>query len=325
MILKTLRFVSAQPASTYYAWQVEVMLNNFMSMGVNLNNIDIVCWKQNGEVPEEWLKLASGYAARFFFYDDTRETKHYISSIRPNILKQHWKAHPYLKDDAIFYHDCDILFTKPISQWITDDMIIDDEWYGSDTRWYIAHSYIIGKGEDVLNKMCEIMDVSPKLIEDNELNAIGAQYLMKGIDYEFWDRVESDSERLFKEITELNNEKIQLDRHTMPEGEARQPYHALQIWCADMWAVLWGGWRRGAKTNCHPNFEFSWGTSTLEDYNKMNIMHNAGVTGPQYGLFYKAGYMNSYPYNQNIEVREGSASHEYWKWIQRTAEKSKLI
>jgi hypothetical protein len=85
---KSLRYVCAQPASLYYAWQVEVMLNNFQSMGVNLNYVDIVCWKQNGVIPEEWIKLATGYPARFFFYDDKRETKHYINL--PSIILSCW-------------------------------------------------------------------------------------------------------------------------------------------------------------------------------------------------------------------------------------------
>ena len=313
--IRNLRFVSAQPASIYYAWQVEVMLNNFKSMGVNLNNVDIVCWKQNGVIPEEWLKLASGYAARFFFYDDTRETKHYISSIRPNILKQHWERYPELSLDAIFYHDCDIVFSKPIQEWITEEMIMDDEWYGSDTRWYIAHSYIKGKGDDIIQKMCEIMEMDESVIEANEMNAIGAQYLMKGIDYEFWNRVEKDSELLFRQITDLNNIK----KTETPS------YHELQIWCSDMWAVLWGGWRRGAKTNCHPNFEFSWGTSTKDDYHKLNIMHNAGVTSSGHGLFYKAQYMNSLPYNAELTINDNTASKKYWEWIEKTALKSKLL
>lgn len=319
-----IRFICAQPASIYYAWQVEVMLNNFMSMGVNLNNVDIVCWKENGEIPDEWLKLANGYAARFFFYNDTRKTKHYISSIRPNILKQHWEKYPQLKFDAIFYHDCDIVFSKPISEWVTDEMITDENWYGSDTRWYIAHSYIKSKGDDIIKKMCEIMEMDESIIESNEMNAIGAQYLMKGIDYEFWDRVERDSERLFKEITDLNNDKIIEDRRTMPPDETRQPYHPLQIWCADMWAVLWGGWRIGAKTICHPNFEFSWGTSTKDDYHRFNIMHNAGVTSPNEGLFYKAQFMNELPYGKDLNIRPETASSAYWEWINLTANKSVL-
>jgi hypothetical protein len=305
--IRNLRFVSAQPASIYYAWQVEVMLNNFMSMGVNLNQVDIVCWKQNGTIPEEWLKLASGYAARFFFYDDTRETKHYISSIRPNILKQHWEKYPELSLDAIFYHDCDIVFSKPIQQWITEDMIMDDEWYGSDTRWYIAHSYIKGKGDDIIQKMCEIMEMDESVIEANEMNAIGAQYLMKNIDYEFWNRVEKDSELLFRQITDLNNSKKSIE----------PSYHELQIWCSDMWAVLWLAWQMGAETRCHPNMEFSWGTSTEEDFHRLNIMHNAGVTSPNEGLFYKAQYMNSYPYHLDLQITEGSASKKYYEQIQK--------
>jgi hypothetical protein len=323
--MKQLRYVCAQPAIPYYTWQVEVMLNNFIEMGVNPNHIDVVCTKPNGEIPEAWSKLAHKYAARFFFYEENRETKHYPSSTRPNILKQHFKAHPYLKDDAIFYYDADIIFTQPPHQWITSEMINDDKWYGSDTRWYIAHSYIVSKGEDILDKMCEIVNIDKQVVKDNELNCIGAQYLMKDIDYDFWNTVEIHSERLFKEITDMNEEKVQIDRRTMSEGESRAPYHPIQIWCADMWAVLWNGWMIGKETVCHPNFEFSWGTSDINTYNRHNIFHNAGVTSSEGGLFYKAQWMNELPYGKDLKINDNTASNEYWKWIQKVGNKSCLI
>lgn len=313
--MKQLRFICAQPSIKYYAWQVEVMLNNFMEMGINPNFIDIVARKENGVIPDEWLKLAKAYAARFFFYDDTRTTTHYISSVRPNILKQHFALHPELHDEVIFYHDCDIIFTKPINEWITEEMLTDNEWYGSDTRWYISHSYIKSKGTDVIQKMCEIMQMNENLIEANELNAIGAQYLMKNVDSAYWERVERDCERLFKEVSELNQQKKIIN----------PKYHELQIWCADMWAVLWGAWRLGYKTNCTQNFNFSWATSSETDYLAMNIMHNAGVTGPNDELFYKALYMNEYPYNQVVIVKDQSASKHYWEAVQKAAKKSCLI
>jgi hypothetical protein len=313
--MKQLRYVCAQPAIPYYTWQVEVMLNNFMAMGVNPNHIDVVCTKPNGTIPEEWSKLAHRYPARFFFYEENRETRHYPSSTRPNILKQHFKVHPYLKDDTIFYYDADIIFTKPPTEWITFEMINNDKWYGSDTRWYIAHNYIISKGEDILDKMCEIVDIDKQIIKDNELNAIGAQYLMKGIDEAFWERVERDSERLFKEITDINNQKV----------KENPTYHPLQIWCADMWAVLWNGWKMGYETVCHSNFEFSWGTSDINTYNKCNIFHNAGVTDGNSGYFYKAQWMNELPYGKQLTITDNTASNEYWKWIQRTGETSCLI
>ena len=324
--MRKIRYVCAQPATSYYRWQVEVMINNFVSMGINPNDVDIVCWKVNGVIPEDWSKLANTYPARFFFYDDTRENKHYISSIRPNILKQHFQQHPYLKGDAIFYHDCDILFTRNPSEWITFEMVQDDNWYGSDVRWYIGHDYIISKGEDVLDAMCEIMEIPKELVKENELNCIGAQYLMKGLDYDYWDWVEHKCDRMFKEITDLNNQKVALDRaHThSPDSPPRVPYHELQIWCSDMWAVLWKGWLMGKKSITHSNFDFSWGTSSEEEYFRMNIMHNAGVVDNKSGLFYKALYMNQLPFDSE-EPNKETASWHYWNWIQKTKEKSCLI
>jgi hypothetical protein len=291
------------------------MINNFISVGINPNDMDIVCWKPNGVIPEDWIKLAETYPCRFFFYDDTRENKHYISSIRPNILKQHFKEHPYLQRDTIFYHDCDIIFTKNPNDWITFEMVQDNNWYGSDVRWYIGHDYISGKGEDILDEMCSIMDISKDVIKENELNCIGAQYLMKGIDFNYWNWVEEKCDRLFKEITDINNQK-----------KSENPsYHELQIWCSDMWSVLWKGWLMGYKTIPHSNFDFSWGTSSESEYFRMNIMHNAGVVNDTSGLFYKAKYINELPYNKCEEPNKGTASWWYWFWIQKTAKKSCLI
>jgi hypothetical protein len=341
--MRKLRFLSAQPATDYYAWQVEVMIHNFMSMGINPNDIEIVCLKSTPEVPQNWSKLANRYPARFFFYEDTRRTKHYPSSTRPNVLKQHFKEHPYLSEEAIFYHDCDILFTKPVREWMTREMIDDDKWYGSDTRWYISHDYIISKGVDVLTDMCTITSMPPEVIKENELNSIGAQYLMKGIDSAFWERVEIDSENLFKKISlrtpiyaaEWKKKVLaegqavmhggKLYRVSDTEFKSEWTYHELQIWCADMWAVLWGAWRRGQETVCHPAFDFSWATSTADVYKEKNIFHNAGVTDENQGLFLKTLHMTTLPYNQEYKIRENSASKMYWDWVKEVGRKSALI
>jgi len=295
---KPMRFVCAQPATLYYAWQVEVMLNNFKDVGINLNQVDVVCHTE-GDVPEEWNKLRHGYPARFFFYPDTRKTKGYISSIRPNILKQHWAAFPKLKDDVIFYHDCDIVFTKKFD---LSRFTNGDTWYGSDTKWYISYDYIIGKGQDVFNQMVEIVGIDPQLVIDNNDNSIGAQYIMKNLDYEFWDAVEKDSENLFTEITKLNNKKVKED----------PKHHPLQIWCADMFAVLWNGWKRGAHTMCHPDLEFAWATSTENDWNQYNIFHNASVVNDTSRFFDKAKCINELPHNKAPEPKKNTASWHYW-------------
>lgn len=307
-----IRFICAQPANLYYAWQVEVMLNNFIEMGINLNWVDIVCYKIDGNIPLEWIKLSEGYAARFFFYNDARKSKNYVSSIRPNILKQHFARNPELSQQTVLYHDCDIVITKPVD-WFQFDT--DEVWYGSDTNSYISYDYIISKGQDVFDKMVEVMNIDPQIVIDNNLNSIGAQYILKGVDYDFWDMVERDSENLYTEVSILNTQKKTED----PE------YHELQIWCADMWAVLWNIWKLGHETKCHDELAFSWATSSSIDYDKYNIMHNAGVTSQQKDLFYKAKYMDALPYGLNLQLRENSASSKYYEWVQKAESKSVLL
>lgn len=306
-----IRFICAQPTILYYSWQVEVMLNNFMEMDIDLKNVDIVCSIINDKIPIEWKKLKEHYSANFYFYNDTRETKNYISSIRPNILKQHFIQNPHLKNETIFYHDCDIIFTKPIN-W--EQFQNDNIWYGSDTKWYISYDYIIQKGQDVFEEMVRIVNIDPKLVIDNTDNSIGAQYILKGIDETFWERVEKDSENLFREITKLNIKKKQED----------STHHELQIWTADMWAVLWNGWKMGYQTRCHDDLQFSWATSSEQEYYRCYIMHNAGITTSKDGLFYKAEYVSKLPYDQNLQIKDDTCSKKYYEWIQKTEKKTIL-
>jgi hypothetical protein len=308
------RFLSAQPANAYYSWQVEVMLNSFLEQGVNLNHVDVVCSVDSlHKIPEDWTRLAEGYAARFFFYEDKRETRNYISSIRPNILKQHFKAHPYLESETLFYHDCDIALTKKIN---LAQFEVDDVWYGSDCRWYIGHDYILSKGEDVLNLMCETCSIDREVVKENELNSIGAQYIMKDVDWTFWEAVERNSERMFADVTSLNAVK----------KKENPKYHEVQIWCADMWAALWEAWRRGKKTVCHDDLKFSWGTSPIEEWDMYAIFHNAGVVEKhKAGFFFKSDYINKLPYFTEQKLNENFSSVKYWELIERTARKSVLV
>jgi hypothetical protein len=318
--MKNLRYVCAQPRLLYYAWQVEVMINNFIKHGINPNNIDIlVAWNPNDdtskpETIEMWNKLASHYnTVRFFFYQDTREQPiKYISSIRPNILKQHFELYPELYNEAIFYHDCDILFTKSVN-W--DKFLNDDVWYLSDTNSYINYDYIISKGENVYNKMCEVVGIDPIIPKLMNSNSGGAQYILKNIDYKFWEKVEKDCEKLYFEITQLNTLKKQED----------PKHHELQIWCADMWSVLWNGWIRGNETKVVKEMDFSWATDLEERFNETNIFHNAGITCSCGGKFYKANYRDSLPYNLDLRIKEGTASYKYYQEIQETSKKSPLI
>ena len=317
--MKNLRYICVQPRLVYYAWQVEVMINNFLKYGINPNNIDIlVAINPNDETSSEaaidaWDRLMNHYnSVRFFFYKDTRpQPIHYISSVRPNILKQHFAVYPKLKEEAIFYHDCDMVFTKQ-PNW--NNFLYDDIWYLSDTNSYINYNYIISKGQDVYNKMCQIVGINPIIPKLMNPNSGGAQYILKNIDKEYWEKVERDCEQLFFQINQLNSEK----------KRANPPYHELQIWCADMWAVLWNGWLRGNETKVVPEMNFSWATDHKHRWQETTIFHNAGVT--ESGRhFYKSNHTHSLPYNIEDTFDELFCSKLYFNEIKETAQKSCLL
>jgi hypothetical protein len=297
-----MKYICAQPGTRYYAWQIEIMLMNFKEMGIPLQDVHIVCAMHDQNALHLYHQISNQYPeAVIEFYPDTRRTKHYPSSIRPNILKQHFFKHKL--NEPFFYHDCDMVFTKKVD---FTPFLNDDICYGSDTRFYIGHDYIKSKGYGILEMMASLTGIDVETIKENELNCIGAQYLIKGVDFRFWDEVEKICETLFLNIT-LENNRIKADNPN---------YHELQIWTADMWAVLWNLWKWGKQTKVDDYFDFAWATSTIEDWERLNIFHNAGITETGHGFFYKGDYMHN-PLNKELQIREKSAQKHYYEYVKK--------
>lgn len=305
-------FLSGQPANTYYAWHVEVMLNNFIEQGVNPDNIHIVCNIPNGKIPEQWVKLQKGYDARFYFYEDTRTSKKYQPGLRGNLFAKHWQSNKWLKNETIFYHDADILFTKQIDfkQFEQDDIC-----YGSDTISYIGYDYIRSKGMDIVQAMASEVGIHPSLIKANQNNSIGAQYIIKEADSKLWQKVSEVSELMFNKVKAISDLKYKLDNK----------YHPVQIWCSDMWVLLWSLWMRGYQTKISDELSFSWGTHDADSWNKHNIFHNAGVTSKHKDLFRKFDFIDKLPYNTNLKIKPNTTSKIYYDYIQSIGQKSVLI
>lgn len=301
-------FLSVQPCTKYFAWQVEVMLTNFREIGIHKEH-DIHCLfaVQNNEEGVTLMKIVEAKmkgVARFFYYDDTRTDTYYSPSVRPHILKKHFKVNPY--NGYVFYHDCDMVFTKfpDFLDFLPED---DNTWYVSNTKSYIAHSYIIKKGEDVLAKMCEIIGINPILVEKKEEESGGAQYILTGLDWRFFDKMEQDCSNLFLKLTELNVNKKNLS----PD------YSPLQIWCADMWALLWGAWMRGFKTKIIKEMDFCVGTDRAERWHQVYIYHNAAIIKSRADkYFYKSDFENKLPYGESGDgYLRHTASFKYFRMM----------
>ena len=320
--MRNLRYIMVQPAIDYYLWQVEVVIHNFMKHGVNPNNIDVVCSYPKGEtVPLAWRHMANTYnTVRFFFYEDTRESPCYTSSIRPHLLSKHWETHPELEQEAIFYHDCDIIFTRPPMP-VLEKYLDDDVWYGSDTEFYVSAEYIESKEMGLYKKMCQIVNIDPAIPRKNQKNTIGAQYIMKNVKKEYWDKIYKDCETEYQYF--LDHLKVHPDETETFYDYPK--YNSLQKWCADLYTVLWNAWYFKFETKAVEDLEFTWATQEKVQFDKNLIFHNAGVVLGDSGSdkFYKGHFVGHLPYNLNPEEFV-EASKEYVKEIVETGKTSCL-
>jgi len=305
-----MRYLSAQPLSVYYSWQVDTMINSFLKVGINSNIIDIVfcdlsgTMNQNKNDIEEYFYLKNKYPkVNFYLYPDTRDIKTYISSIRPHILAKHFYRFSDLYKGAFLYSDCDIVFTKPLD---VEKYLYNKSCYLSNTISYIGYDYIMTKGEDVLDLMCQTVKIDKEVVKKNQCFSGGCQYLLKDIDYKFWQIVEEDCRNLYINISRLNQEKIKKNKD----------YHPLQIWCADMWAVLWCLWKIDKKTYVIKELDFSWANHHINTFYKLAIYHNAGVVKVDNKQFHKGSYRVKKP-PKDLDINPELACYEYYKYVKQ--------
>lgn len=314
-------FVSAQPDSTYFHWQVELYLYQFSKHGIKDK-----CYTVFGytDKPSDYI-VGLSKIYNVVWYKDERKNKTYIPSIRPHILKKFFKDRPELGKN-VFYHDSDIFLVK-LPKF---ELMSGDVGYVSDTISYIGYNYIEEcaarykkkyrnlPNNDLVTKMCKCMEISQELVKENEKNSGGAQYILRNIDYIFWENVEVSCNKLYDMLKKYES-TYPIDNH-------------IQSWTTDMWCVLWEYWKLGRKTAVHPELDFSWGVSAVGEYNSKNIFHLAGVTSKESKtMFYKGAYTNKNPidaYRNNNTIfdyiSKTNATIEYINVLKEYANKNGL-
>ena len=283
-------YLSVQPDQPYFHWQVEVYINNFKKVGINPNKIEVV-FLYTGRPTDAARALQQKYnTCRFFFYEDLRPDKSYIPSIKPWGFYRHMIDYPKLNDEAIFYHDSDIIFNEKIDEGRFEK---GDTWYLSDTVSYIGYKYIIGKGADQFQDMLDVLRLERNVVKNNQANSGGAQYIVKKTTAAFWLKVYEDCPSLYKVMNDWEAKYLE----QKPFGYIGGNYHPIQKWCAEMWSTLWNAWQFGHQTVVDKELDFVFATDNRNRAESVKIIHNAGVTERAANrLFYKGAYINKDPF-----------------------------
>ena len=299
-----MKYICAQPAVKYFAWQIEVLIYSLTNNGVDQKDIHIVNGMKDLQIDSYFSVVQQKYPNVVFeFYKDDRDYWMYQPSIKPHLMHKHYIKYPELQNETIFFVDSDIALTKPID---FNPMLNDDVWYLSNTNSYLNYDYIISKGRDVLNIMLQTANISEYVIKNNNNNSGGAQYLLKNVDTMFWKEVQNLSERLY----------INLNEYYSTQPPAKNGDHHLQVWTSEMWAMIWTAWKKGKMTLLHPNLDFCWATDNIEEWDKKSIYHDAGVTCGCQNLFKKHTYSTKIP-DLNLNIDNSKCSFNYYNIIKK--------
>jgi|GEM_PF-1140946 len=281
-------FITAQPDEPYFAWQLTLLINNLKELSVAKRNIHIlVSHDPFYGLNNRFKKLISEHKedACFFTYPDWREQKVYQPSIRPHILKQHFARHKSLKSRAVFYLDSDVLFSR-----IPDINLTDRICYVSDTRKYLDSKHITNRGpQSLLEDMAGVVGLSVERIVSGDKHAGGAQYVLKGVDDRFWEKVEQNANEIYGIIS--RHASVAQDGGTSTAGSANPERDlAGMAWCSDMWAVLWNLWYFGREVKIDPELGFLWPSSRISNWGKKPLLHYTGGPQTKFRVFRKEDY-----------------------------------
>lgn len=312
-----MRLIQVVPDAPYFIWQLYVQMLNFRDYGIEKDAIVLVAI--NSIPSSQMLEFKKWTNASVFFFEDARVRRGYASSVRPNILKQFFKEFPEIAKEPYFYHDQDIIFISSPRF----DMLSDGTCYVSPEPAIEPYDYISSKycrkfsEGKVFEAMCNVVGVTPEIVEANDQNSGGAQYILCNAGYDFWDKVERDSEDLYKLMNDMS-------ANDQSEGK----YH-IQVWTADMWAVLWNLFlfKMPVKQSEAIGFVFPWEPPIKP------IMHNAGITPSNYEdkkgnrrYFYKSEYNGeNMPFGKDFSyVSKQISQYEYIKLINRISNTKKI-
>ena len=285
-------FVTSQPDVPYFHWQIKVYVHNFIELGIPPENIHVLLGiVKSGDGPtEESLKLKD-LGINVHHYDDDREDKSYIPSIKPFLISKWLKDNPQY-GESFFLHDSDIIF-RVLPDF--EKLMGDDITYLSDTIGYIGYNYIKDccnryekkhtntyEGQ-LLDEMTDVVGLEVECVRCNQENSGGGQYLIKNTNHELWFKIYYDCVPLYNKMLDYQK------RFPINPGE-------IQFWTAEMWSLLWNLWLYGIETKVVKELDFSWATDTVKVYETKPILHMAGVTDNLKNTkFYKGDYINVNP------------------------------
>lgn len=304
-----MRYLMVQPAINRFKWELQIQLTNLIDLGVKPKDIVLLFAVNDNDrgidssIPSYF---EDKYGVETHSYQDTREDKEYIPSIKPFLWWKFLEEDPAREGESYFYMDCDVIFRELPD---LDGLGASDKvWLCSDTNSYLSPEYIKSKGGTLFEDMQDIVGVD---VSDYDGKSGGAQWLITNPSADYWRKVYEDCTPLYEY---MKNEESRLVR------KYGAGYVPIQKWTAEMWAQLWNLKLFGVEPKIVKELDFCMAPDPIQRWYDTKIYHNAGASEHDRTLFFKGKWVNEGPFNaDHSNVSKEKCSYKYVEAIQKTS------
>jgi hypothetical protein len=281
-----MKFVSVIQDTTYFHWQQEIQAFNFQKLGI-LNSLVVVVLYEPGAAPSDRM-VQLGMLAEVHFFDNAQLDRSYSPSNKPYGLMRLLQKAPWY-GSRLLTIDSDVVLRLPLDSKLLDGPNMDDP------CWYVSNSGVIGFiGHDYLaqhldgpsvDEMARLVGLSGARLQEEQQNSGGAQIYMKNVTSAFFRQVTDDCLKIRRWVLEQKRD----------DGTFK-----LQVWTAEMWAMLWNAFRM-ADVRVSRELDFAWAPHERSMWDNCKILHLAGVNDDvvkQFGrsAFQKGDYTGLSPW-----------------------------
>lgn len=257
---------------------------------------------------KDYVDYFSGIGVETHYYQDLRDGKEYIPSIKPYLWSEFLREDSTRQQETYLYIDSDVIFNRlPLLDKLPK--LSSNYWYCSDTLGYTNYIYLnsVKYAEEILPRMCELADITPEQLREQSSGEGGAQWIIKNPTLEYWEDVYTLSNSFWKYFQTVH-EKTDLDN--LPGG--------IQTWCAEMYATTFSAIKHGIRMEVSDELSFAWTPDKHEINPRAVMIHDSGVQDNK-EHFRKSDYLNREPYMDDFsKVDPDSWSANYVAEIKKT-------
>ena len=250
-----MKYIIPQEKNIYGVWQSILAVSSLLDLKVDQEDIYIILG--NYGYNKEWADFKIRFPKVNVHEYRNHSVQSYKPAVKPYLLWQFFKEFDYLAKEQWFLMDNDILLTKRLTKKRKGVVHL------SDCSIYMNLDYLRAKGYGLAEGMANRVKMDFSIVEANDKNTGGAQYVFDNISWETW--------KMAYEYSVILHRYLGTNKDTFNRLHSE---NCVQVWCAEMWGVLWAIWNTGNKTVISKDMDFHFATDKIAEVKKKKIIHH---------------------------------------------------